>query len=179
MKSAFKTILQYAGALLLIFVLATFLRTNVFTVINVSGDSMVPTLHDNNMMILNRVSYKIHDIERFDIVVVDTNDEFFIIKRVIGLPGDHVQYENGQLYINEEPLDEAYIVDPAAQYTYDFDLVDLPGGYTTIPEGNYLVLGDNRLISKDSRAIGLVESEQIIGKTNWVVWPPQEIKVAE
>ncbi|MGL6229129.1 MAG: signal peptidase I, partial [Culicoidibacterales bacterium] len=72
MKDALKTILQYAGTLAIIFILATFLRTNVFTVINVSGDSMVPTLHDHNMMVLNRLSYKIHEIERFDIVVVDT-----------------------------------------------------------------------------------------------------------
>ncbi|MGL5531396.1 MAG: signal peptidase I, partial [Culicoidibacterales bacterium] len=97
----------------------------------------------------------------------------------IGLPGDEVRYENGQLYINNEPIEEAYIVDKIDQYTYDFTLQDLPGGYTTIPENQYLVLGDNRLISKDSRAIGLVDAEQIIGKTNWVVWPPQEIKIAE
>lgn len=178
MKDALKTILQYAGTLAIIFILATFLRTNVFTVINVSGDSMVPTLHDHNMMVLNRLSYKIHEIERFDIVVVDT-EESYIIKRVIGLPGDEVRYENGQLYINNEPIEEAYIVDKIDQYTYDFTLQDLPGGYTTIPENQYLVLGDNRLISKDSRAIGLVDAEQIIGKTNWVVWPPQEIKIAE
>lgn len=178
MKDALKTILQYAGTLAIIFILATFLRTNVFTVINVSGDSMVPTLHDHNMMVLNRLSYKIHEIERFDIVVVDT-EENYIIKRVIGLPGDEVRYENGQLYINNEPIEEAYIVDKIDQYTYDFTLQDLPGGYTTIPENQYLVLGDNRLISKDSRAIGLVDAEQIIGKTNWVVWPPQEIKIAE
>lgn len=178
MKETLKTIVKYAATFVAVLVLATFLRTYVFTVISVSGASMDPTLHNENMMILNRMSYAIHDVERFDIVVVET-PENFIIKRVIGLPGETVHYENGTLYINDEPVAEPYIEDQVGQYTYDFTLADIPGGYTVIPEGQYLVLGDNRLVSEDSRAIGLIGESQIIGKTNWVVWPPSEIKVAE
>ncbi len=178
MKETIKTILKYGATLIAVIVLAGFLRGYVFTVISVSGDSMKPTLHDQNLMILNRMSYSLHDIERFDIVVVETPANF-IIKRVIGLPGETVRYESGMLYINDEPVSEPYIVDQVEQYTLDFELADIPGGYMIIPEGQYLVLGDNRRVSEDSRAIGLINESQIIGKTNWVVWPPKEIKIAE
>lgn len=178
MKETIKTILKYGATFIAILVLATFLRAYVFTVISVSGASMDPTLRNENLMILNRLSYALHDVDRFDIVVVETPRNF-IIKRVIGLPGETVRYESGTLYINEEPVEEPYIVNQVGQYTYDFTLQDIPGGHTVIPEGQYLVLGDNRLVSEDSRAIGLVGESQIIGKTNWVVWPPTEIKIAE
>ncbi|MGL5295518.1 MAG: signal peptidase I [Culicoidibacterales bacterium] len=178
MKKQIMTVLKYVGMLIIIFAISTALRSYVFTVITVSGSSMEPTLQDHNLMILNRLSYRLHDIERFDIVVVQT-PENFIIKRVIGLPGDHIAYENSKLYINGEQVDEAYIVDPIEQYTFDFRLEDLQGGYNIIPEGQYLVLGDHRTVSADSREIGLVDANQIIGKTNWVIWPPQDIHVAQ
>ena len=105
------------------------------------------------------------------------------IKRVIGLPGDHVAYKNDQLYINGEPLPEPYldvkkeeIIEGAL--TEDFTLEDYTE-VSVIPEGYVFVMGDNRRYSKDSRMIGLVSMEEIIGSTSVIFWPPNEIGLVQ
>lgn len=129
---------------------------------------MVPTLNDGDIMILDKIGYRINGLDRFDIVVVDYDGER-IIKRVIGLPNDYVEYKDNKLYINGEYIEEDY----ERKDTSDFILEMI--GETVIPEGKYLVLGDNRPISKDSRIIGLVDEKDIKGYTSIVLFPFNKI----
>lgn len=129
---------------------------------------MVPTLLDGDIMILDKIGYRINGLKRFDIVVIKYNNEK-IIKRVIGLPGDYIEYKDNILYVNGKEIKEEYKKD----ITNNFSLKDL--GYEKIPENKYLVLGDNRSISKDSRIIGLIDKEDIEGYTGIIVFPFKRI----
>lgn len=129
---------------------------------------MVPTLLDGDIMILDKIGYRINGLKRFDIVVIKYNNEK-IIKRVIGLPGDYIEYKDNILYVNGKEIKEEY----KRNITNNFSLKDL--GYEKIPENKYLVLGDNRGISKDSRIIGLIDKEDIEGYTGIIVLPFKRI----
>lgn len=155
-----KEIIEY----IVLIVVILLIRTYLFVPIMVSGNSMVPTLNNGDVMILNKFNYLVNDIERFDIVVVDYENEY-IIKRVIGLPGDYVEYKNDILYVNGKKIKEEY----DREYTEDFNLNDL--SIEKIPNNYYLVLGDNRPISKDSRKIGLIDKKNIKGSTNFILFP--------
>lgn len=160
MNKRIKDIIEYV--VIIIAVLA--FRQFLYSPIRVSGDSMVPTLNDGDIMILDKIGYKINGLDRFDIVVVDYKGEK-IIKRVIGLPGDHIEYKDNKLYINGKLVEEEY----KRKETSDFILELL--GENTIPKDKYLVLGDNRPISKDSRIIGLIDKKDIEGYTSLVLFP--------
>lgn len=159
-KQTKKEIIIYVGIFLLIIIIRTF----IITPIRVNGDSMNPTLKDGEIMILNKIGYSINGVERFDIVVVDYNGDK-LIKRVIGLPGETLKYENNVLYINGQEIEEPYL----NESTEDFNITSL--GYSKIPRDCYFVLGDNRDDSKDSRIIGCVSEKQIKGKTSLVILP--------
>lgn len=118
-------------------------------------------------MILDKISYRFNDIDRFDIVVIKTN-KTKIIKRVIGLPGDKIEYKDNKLYINGEYVKEDFL--DKNTKTYDFTLYDLTG-YETIPEGYYFVMGDNREESSDSRIIGLISKKNIEGHAKYTIFP--------
>lgn len=164
MKKETKKELIIYGSIILAIIL---IRTFVITPVRVNGSSMYSTLKDGEIMILNKLDYKLHDIERFDIVVVKT-DEKKIIKRVIGLPGETLKYEDNTLYINDKKIDEPYLKDA----TEDFNITSL--GYAKIPDDCYFVLGDNRDNSSDSRIIGPVKKSQITGSASLVLFPFSE-----
>lgn len=130
----------------------------VVSPIRVNGDSMNPTLEDRDIMILDEISYHFSNIKRFDIVVVKKNGEF-LIKRVIGLPGDEIRYEDNTLYINDKLIKEKF----NHEDTKDFD--------TIVPDDKYFVMGDNRNNSVDSRMIGPISKKEILGKTNFTIYP--------
>lgn len=159
-KQTKKEIIIYVSIFLLIIIIRTF----IITPIRVNGDSMNPTLKDGEIMILNKIGYSINGVERFDIVVVDYNGDK-LIKRVIGLPGETLKYENNILYINGQEVEEPYL----NESTEDFNITSF--GYSKIPRDCYFVLGDNRDDSKDSRIIGCVSEKQIKGKTSLVLLP--------
>lgn len=144
----------------IVVVLAILIRTFIITPVQVDGESMYPTLDDNQILLLKKYD---HSYERFDIVVFNYNNSK-LVKRIIGLPGEYVEYKNNELYINNQKLD--FKVDA---YTYDFELSEL--GFKEIPEDYYLVLGDNRTNSIDSRRIGLVPKENILGTTTFSIFP--------
>lgn len=174
---------EWSKALLIAFGLAWLIRFFLFTPIVVDGESMMPTLEDGDRMIVNKIGYEIGEPDRFDIVVFHAPEEKDYIKRVIGLPGDHVAYKNDQLYINGEPLPEPYLDVKKEEIiegvlTEDFTLEDYTE-VTVIPEGYVFVMGDNRRYSKDSRMIGLVSMEEIIGDTSVIFWPPNEIGLVQ
>lgn len=155
-----KNILSYV----IVILLALLIKEFVFSPIKVNGTSMYPTLNDGDLMILNEIGYHINGVKRFDIVVVNKNGDK-IIKRVIGLPGDSIEYKDNKLYINGEYQEENF----THATTHDFKLEEI--GYDKIPEGYYFVLGDNRTNSLDSRKIGLVSKKEIRGKTNFIFFP--------
>jgi signal peptidase I len=123
----------------------------------VEGSSMEPTLHHGQRLIINKFTYRwLHSPRRGDIIVLrdpHTHDRK-VIKRVIGLPGERVEINQGQLYINSRPLNETYIIRPSAR----------TWGPNTVLPGQYFVLGDNRNHSKDSLSWGWLPGNHIIGK---------------
>ena len=172
---------EWIKALLIAFAVAAFIRFFLFTPIVVDGESMLPTLENGDRMIVNKFKYTIGEPDRFDIVVFHAPEQKDYIKRVIGLPGDYVEYKNDQLYINGKQYDEPYLDELKEELTEgtltgDFTLQDLDPTIDVIPEDYVLVLGDNRRYSKDSRHIGLVHVDEIVGNTNLIFWPIQEMK---
>lgn len=149
-----------------------FIIQYVFSVTKVVGNSMHPTLKDEELFILGKFNYRFTDVKRGDIISLKYKDTKYLIKRVIGLPGDNVYIKNNTLYINNEKFKESYI---SKNLKYDdFYLKDL--GYTKIPQNMYLVLGDNRVDSLDSREIGLISKKDIIGKIIIRFWPINKFK---
>ena len=138
----------------------------------IEGESMSPTYHNGNRVILNGV-YQFQSPHRGDVIVfnppVQSTEPY--IKRVIGLPGDHVLIENGEVTINGEPLGESYLhgVSTTCYHTAFCDLV--------VPPGTVFVLGDNRPNSSDSRVFGPVDEKAIIGNVLVSIWPPNAIGV--
>ena len=159
--------------LIIIIIIILFLMLYVVSVTQVVGSSMSPTLKDEEVLILNKFQYRFFEIKRGDIVSLDYEDTKYLIKRIIGLPGETVKIVNNQLYINDKIYEEEYL---ANDLNYDdFSLADL--GYSKIPEDMYLVLGDNRENSLDSREIGLIKKEDINGKISLRFWPLNKIKL--
>lgn len=159
---------EWLKALLIAVLLAGVIRFFLFAPIIVDGESMMPTLHHKDRMIVNKISYKIGNPKRFDIVVFHATEEKDYIKRIIGLPGDTVEYKDDVLYINGKEYDEPYLAE------YKKGIIDGPlteSFSVTVPEGHLFVMGDNRRYSKDSRQIGPVPQEEIMGKTNVLYWP--------
>lgn len=155
MKKFIKEIIPYV----IIIIVVVLIRTFIITPVRVTGPSMSPTLKDGDIMLL----YKLTDIKRNDIVVIDTNTSTgFIIKRVIGLPNETVEYSDGSLFINGKKVDDNY----GSGKTEDFEKVKLD-------DDEYFVMGDNRLWSEDSRSTtyGPIKNEQIVGTTNLIIFP--------
>lgn len=175
---------DWLKALLIALGLALVVRMFLFSPIVVDGPSMMPTLHDRDQMIVNKMAYKIGEPERFDIVVFHASSQKDFIKRVIGLPGEHVEVINEVLYIDGKPVDEPFLSElkenkkAYQSLTSDFKLEELPGNYKTIPEGYVLVLGDNRSNSTDSRMLGVVPIDSIVGKARLIYWPLDRIQLA-
>ena len=138
--------------------------------VRVDGFSMRPTLQDGEFVLVNRLAYRFGEVQRGDIIVFhypsDPSQE--LIKRVIGMPGEHVEIRTGQVFINETPLNEDYI---AAAPVYS--------GIWQIPEDQLFVLGDNRNDSSDSHSWGLLPIEKVIGKAILIYWPPPYWSVIE
>lgn len=162
MKEIIKKIYPY----ILIVVIVVLFRTFIATPVRVDGDSMYDTLHNGDILILNKLD---KSIERFDIVVIKINNAR-LIKRVIGLPGENIEYKDNQLYINGEKID-----DIDTSLTRDFTLNELYNTYT-IPEDSYFVMGDNRGDSYDSsRGLGFINKKNIMGTTKIRIFPLNKI----
>ena len=145
---------------ILIIIAVLIIRTFIVTPAIVDGASMDYTLEDGQLVFINKFVYNVKDVERFDIVVLNNEeDNDRIIKRIIGLPNEKIEYNNNQLYINGKLVEQNYEV----EQTEDFTVVT--------KENEYFVLGDNRNVSKDSRMLGNFNKKDIVGRVNFRILP--------
>lgn len=162
-----KKILKELYPYVVIVVVVVLFRTYIATPVRVDGDSMKDTLHNNDILILNKLdkTYK-----RFDIVVVNYNNTK-LVKRIIGMPGENISYKDNQLYINDKKYE-----DIETSRTNDFSLEELYA-LERIPDNYYFVMGDNRGNSLDSRdyRVGLIKKEDIVGVTIFRLFPFNKI----
>lgn len=147
--------------------LVLFLAINALSArVRVENVSMKPTLNPGEFLLVNRVAYKLGEPSIGDVVVFHAPgvSELDYIKRVIGLPGDHVRVVNNTVYINDQPLYEPYVAEQP-NYTGDW----------TVPEDEYFVLGDNRNNSSDSHLWGFVPKEDLVGRALLIYWPLEDM----
>lgn len=178
---------DWVKALLIAIVLVFIVRMFLFSPIVVDGPSMQPTLHDRDQMIVNKFIYRMKDPDRFDIVIFHATSQKDFIKRVIGLPGENIIMKDNQLYIDGKEVEEPFLLELPDGMTSpeiwknDFELEELPEGspegYKTVPDGYVLVLGDNRNNSTDSRSLGLIPIDEIVGKANIIYWPLNRVQI--
>lgn len=167
MKKVIKELIPYVVIVVLVVLFRTFIATPVI----VDGSSMDPTLRDNQLLILNKLS---KNYDRFDIVVVDATingNKERLVKRIIGLPGDKVEYKHDKLYINDKEVKDEF-----SHITGRFSLEDLYG-IKKLPKDSYFVMGDNREHSLDSRdeRVGIISKSDIVGKAIFRIFPFNKI----
>ncbi len=194
----FKELLSWAMYIAIAFVIASLLNIFVFQITNVNGDSMKPTLSNNDMYVISKLGNITNACPEYgDIIVVDSRPEIrtlkndfteileyniitqfisnrpqphiYWVKRVIGLPGDTIELFDGKVYRNGDELDEPYL-NPDDKPNYEANGIRLsPDNKITVPEGHIFVMGDNRNNSSDSRSIGPVPIENVIGKLKFKI----------
>ncbi|ADI00058.1 signal peptidase I [Salisediminibacterium selenitireducens] len=174
-------LLLFTKVMTVAFVLFVLVRGFMFTNYIVYGQSMMPTIEDGERIIVNKIGYEIAEPNRFDLIIFHVDETTDYIKRVIGLPGDHIEYNDDQLYINGETYEEPFLTDyleasDERPFTTDFILDELLFA-SEVPEGHVFVLGDNRQNSVDSRHIGFVPMDEIVGQANMAFWPIHNIRL--
>jgi len=154
-------LLETVGLAVILFLIINTLSARV----RVDGFSMLPTLHDGEFVLVNKLAYRIGSPTRGDIIVFQsiTVKDLDLIKRVIGLPGDHIVIGGGKVSVNGQMLTEPYIA-AAPNYSGDWN----------VPNGYLFVLGDNRNDSSDSHAWGFLPIQNVVGKALLIYWPPNE-----
>ncbi len=136
------------------------IRTFIITPAKVNGPSMEGTLHDQSIIVVNKVDYSLNKASRFEIVTIILDNKERLIKRVIGLPGEKIEYKDNKLYINDEE------VETPKEFPDTNDFV-----YEHLNEDEYFVLGDNRNNSTDSRVLGPINEKNIYGTVHFVLYP--------
>ena len=154
LKNVLKEYLPYVVIIIVVLII----KSNVVAPIKVNGRSMNNTLKDGDIMILDIIGYRTSKLKRFDIVVID-NGKDYLIKRVIGLPNEEIEYRDNKLYINGKEINDKY----SKGKTEDFRV--------KVDNNSYFVLGDNREDSLDSRYYGAFNKKKILGKTSFTVFP--------
>ncbi len=149
---------------------ALLVRAFVLQQFAVSGYSMISTLHDGDRVLVNKLSYRLHDPRRGDVVVLKTLEnasERDLIKRVVALPGERVEYRSCVLYIDGREVVEPYL-DPAVVTSTSCGVAYAS---EVVPDDTVFVMGDNRPGSKDSRSLGPITYDNLIGRAFVVIWP--------
>ena len=166
-KEFVSTLLYFAGVMCLTWLIVTYIGQRT----EVSGTSMTTTLADGDNLIVDKISYRFRDPQRFDIIVFPWRYEAdtYYIKRIIGLPGEALWItESGEIYINGSLLEESY-----DQRVYRSGALGSRENPVILGDDEYFVMGDNRNNSSDSRKpeVGNIKREEIIGKAVFRIWP--------
>jgi signal peptidase I len=169
--SSLRTLGMWMRDLVLCILISFFIIVFVYQPVKVEGGSMEPGLEDQERIVINKLVYRLESIERGDIIVFryprDTRKSF--IKRVIGLPGDHIHISYGHVYVNDEQLPESYV---------PFDYLDARSySEIVVPGDSYFVMGDHRSMSNDSREFGPVLRSYIYGKAVFGYWPMEKLGI--
>ena len=169
-RAAIEWVAVIVGALVVALVVKTFL----FQAFYIPSESMEPTLKKGDRVLVNKVSYDVHDVNRGDVVVFELPRDQVgpdgirdLIKRVVGLPGEVIESREGVVYIDGRRVEEPYLLEGGEPGP--------PIERQTVPEGQVYVLGDNRDNSADSRSRGPIPIDTIVGRAFVLVWPPGEI----
>ena len=188
MKNVYKNQAGFAlGSFLLEFIQSIVLALSVFVLIylfvaqpnEVKGNSMYPNFLDKEYLLTDKLSYQFGDPKRGDVVIFKapaseacSAEGCEYIKRVIGIPGDSVMIQNGEVYLNGELLDQSFLPDGIVTEIEEYME---EGIEVIVPEGQYLCFGDNRPNSKDGRAFGPITRDSIVGKAFFKYWPISSI----
>ena len=147
-------------------VIALVIKTFLFQAFWIPSESMVPTLEKDDRVLVNKLSYKLHDVHRGDIVVFEAPESESaikdLVKRVVGLPGDTIEGKGGHIYINGSALEEPYLPDGTVSKVF---------GPQKVPPGYYFMLGDNRQNSNDSTVFGPIPKSDFVGRAFVRFWP--------
>lgn len=179
-KNIFQRIGVFVGDLIETFVMAGAIFVVVYFFLvqphQVTGNSMIPNFEDGEYLLTDKVSYHFRPPQRGEVVIFKApqNQEKDFIKRIIALPGEKVKLEKGEIFINQEKLEENYL--PSSTPTLPKSLIS-EGQEVVIPLDEYFVLGDNRQFSSDSRDWGTVSKDLIIGKAWFRYWPLNELSL--
>lgn len=157
LKQIFRTLLDYGTVVLIAVGVGFLIKFYICGFAYVDGISMSPTFHNTQIVLIDKISPHFSDYKQGDIVVFNSHDESndLYVKRVIGVPGDHVVIKDNKVYVNDEELNEYYL----PEGTPTEGKIDL-----VVSKEHYFVLGDNRLKSKDSRYIGPIDRKDITGR---------------
>ncbi|MEA4962515.1 signal peptidase I [Lutispora sp.] len=189
-----KKIFEFLGTVVIAFAIAMFLKSTVFAIPEIRMNSMENTLIQGERVLEIKFIYDLTAPKRGEVIILDKDNAskgFFLdyadeiketidvirgkagrnhlIKRIIGLPGDEIKIEEGQVYINDELLEEAYVKGETYADALEFPLI--------VPEGKVFVMGDNREVSLDSRQLGFIDYKQIEGKAVARIWPLDKLKI--
>jgi signal peptidase I len=153
--------------------ISIFIITFLYQPVRVEGTSMLPRLEDHDRLFINKFVYHIEAIHRGDVVVFryPRDPQKSYIKRVIGLPGDRIWIDRGQVWLNGKALQEGYV---PQKYRDGRSMAE-----TIVPDGMYFMMGDHRSISSDSREFGPVDRDLIYGKAEFIYWPAKDAGVVE
>lgn len=179
-RNVFEWALVIVGALFIAVIVRTFLLQTFW----IPSPSMSPTLVENDRVLVNKLSYDLHDINRGDVVVFERppneppSSVKDLIKRVVALPGERISIVEGEVRIDGRVLTEPYVdgLDTVYESSCTLAGVDLTGidteeGYT-VPDGTVFVMGDNRVNSHDGRCFGPIDQDLVVGRAFFIIWPP-------
>lgn len=163
-----KEILEWALTIIIPVVAALLIHQYLFTFARVDGTSMLDTLHENNIMGVSRLHYRLNEPQRGEIITCNYPGEGnkLFVKRIIGLPGETIEIREGTVYIDGEPIAETYLTRVDDQ---SMDPI-------TLAKDEIFVMGDNRPVSRDSRAVGPLTLDEIYGRVLFVAFPFNEIR---
>lgn len=178
-KKGVKVLREWASVIGFALIIAFVVRGFVLQQYYISGPSMETTMFQNNRVLVNKLSYRLHDVHRGDVIVFDrvTTDGVEVqhddlIKRVIGVAGDSVSIKDCVVFVNQKPVDEPYLdALDTSQLNLD-DRCRVPNLEEIVVEPNHLfVMGDNRPQSFDSRMFGTIDKELVAGRAFVIIWP--------
>ncbi|HUC32843.1 MAG TPA: signal peptidase I [Ilumatobacteraceae bacterium] len=167
------SVIEWVVVIVVAVAAALLVKTFLLQQFQVSGHSMDTTLHHGDRVLVNKLSYRLHDPNRGDVVVLETlegSSERDLIKRVIALPGEEIDIRNCHVYIDGKELIEPYLDVDVAPCTEQDPSSDIQFPYT-VPDEEVFVLGDNRPGSMDSRRIGSIEYDHLLGRAFVIIWP--------